>query len=159
MMKQINDFVKHFGTSISLKENLIVEKKNKYFLLGAKLKEVVSKDFYYAGVYLGKVKKGVFFPGFNLLAMIGDSRDANKVVVNEKTEWLFIVGRDIFKQGIVEVTGSKRKGDYTIVLNKRGEFLGFGKMLRNIDEETNKSEVVVKNISDIGDFLRREKQR
>jgi ribosome biogenesis protein Nip4 len=157
-MRDINDFVKRFRTSISLKENLIVEKKNRYFLLDTRLKEVISKDFYCAGVYLGKLKKGVFFPGFNLLAMIGDNKDANKIMLDERTEWLFIVGRDIFKQGIVEVTGSKKRGDYTIVMNQHGECLGFGKVLCNIDEEVNKR-VVVKNISDIGDFLRREKQR
>jgi ribosome biogenesis protein Nip4 len=157
-MKQINDFVKRFGTSISLKENLLVEKKNRYFLLDTRLKEIVSKDFYYAGVYLGKLKKGVFFPGFNLLALIGDNKDANKITLDERTEWLFIVGRDVFKRGIVEVTGSKKRGDYTIVLNQHGECLGFGKVLHNIHEEMNKREVVVKNISDIGDFLRREKQ-
>jgi ribosome biogenesis protein Nip4 len=156
-MKQINNFVKRFGTSISLKENLIVEKKNRYFLLDIRLKEVISKDFYYAGVYLGKVKKGVFFPGFNLLEMIGDRTDANKIMVDKRTEWLFIVGRDIFRRGIVEAKGSKKKGDYTIMMNQHGECLGFGKILRNIDEEMNKHEVVVKNISDIGDFLRREK--
>ncbi|NWF97272.1 MAG: hypothetical protein HXY34_14130, partial [Candidatus Thorarchaeota archaeon] len=41
--------------------------------------------------------------------------------------------------------------------NKYGECLGFGKILHNLEETREK--VAVKNISDIGDFLRREKQQ
>lgn len=77
-------------------------------------------------------------------------------MVDEKTAWLFICGRDIFKRGITNISGSKRKGDYTLILNQHEECLGFGKILHNIGDDRN-SKVVVKNISDIGDFLRREK--
>ena len=89
-------------------------------------------DFYYAGLYLGKVgKKGVFFPSFNLLNMLVDVA-ANKVVVDRKAAWLFICGRDIFREGIVKVMGSKRKGDATLVLNEFGECLGFGKIMEDL---------------------------
>jgi ribosome biogenesis protein Nip4 len=53
--------------------------------------------------------------------------------------------------------GSKRTGDYTLVLNEHKECLGFGKIMHSLGE--GKSGVAVKNISDIGDFLRREKQQ
>jgi hypothetical protein len=55
------------------------------------------------------------------------------------------------------VKGSKRKGDYTLTLNRHGECLGFGKILFNLDRKI--EGVTVKNISDIGDFLRREKHQ
>jgi len=42
-------------------------------------------------------------------------------------------------------------------LNQYDECLGFGKILHSLDAE--KEGAVVKNISDIGDFLRREKRR
>lgn len=155
-MKLINDFVSQFGVSISLDENFIVEKQNRYFLLTPNLRKLISKDFFYAGNYLGKMKDGVFFPSFNLLRFIATRKEANKMVIDEKTEWLFICGRDIFKRGIIEIKGSKRKSNYTLILNQHDECLGFGKILHNIDEENNKKKVVVKNISDIGDFLRRE---
>ena len=77
------------------------------------------------------------------------------MVVDAKTAWLFICGRDIFKRGIVKVEGSNKKDAYTLVLNQHGECLGFGKILYDLDGE--KGRVAVKNISDIGDFLRREK--
>lgn len=156
-MKPIKDFVRQFRTSIDLDESLIVKKQNRYFLLNEDLKLQIQRDFFYAGVYLGKVKGTIFFPSFTLLAMIA-KRKANKVTVDKKTAWLFICGRDIFKQGILNVTGSKRKGDYALIQNEYNECLGFGKILRNMRDQKEKSKVFVKNILDIGDFLRREKK-
>ncbi|MEM3696367.1 MAG: PUA domain-containing protein [Candidatus Bathyarchaeia archaeon] len=153
-MKLLKEFVSRFGVSITLKENFITRRGNRYFLLNEKLKKLVEKDFFYAGVYLGKVKNGKFFPSFNLLSMIAEKK-ANKIFVDKRSEWLFICGRDIFKQGITKVVGSKRKGDYALILNQHGECLGFGKILCDLDEIA--EGVAVKNISDIGDFLRREK--
>jgi ribosome biogenesis protein Nip4 len=154
MIKTIDDFVSLLDASLSLDENLIVKKQNRYFLLNESLKKLILKDFFYAGVYLGKTKDRKVFPSFNLLGMIAQGK-ANKVVVDKKTAWLFICGRDIFKQGIVKVMGSKKRGDYTLVLNMHGECLGFGRILCDLDTEIRG--VAVKNISDIGDFLRREK--
>jgi ribosome biogenesis protein Nip4 len=154
-MTVISDFVSKFNTAVSLTEDLIVKKSNRYFLLNDELRRLMKKDFFYAGLYLGKAKNDTFFPSFNLLAMIARA-DSNKMAVDSKTEWLFICGRDIFKQGITSISKSRKKGDYTLVLDKHGECLGFGKILHSIDQgERNK--VIVKNIADIGDFLRRER--
>jgi ribosome biogenesis protein Nip4 len=155
-MKPLKNFVSQFGGSISLDENLMVKKENRYFLLNESLKKLIAKDFFYAGAYLGKIKNGKFFPSFSLLRIISQRR-ANKVIVDDKTAWLFICGRDIFKQGIVKAVGSKRKSAYTLILNEHGECLGFGRILGNLSEE--KDDVAIKDISDIGDFLRREKQQ
>jgi ribosome biogenesis protein Nip4 len=152
-MKPLKDFVNQFGGSISLDESLMIKKKNRYFLLNEGLKKLVTKDFFYAGTYLGKIKNGKFFPSFSLLRMIAE-RKANKIIVDKKTEWLFICGRDIFKQGIIKVMDLKKRGEYTLILNQHEECLGFGKIIHNLNGE--KNELAVKNISDIGDFLRRE---
>ena len=153
-MKPIKDFVRQFDANISLDESLIVKKENRYFLINKKLKKLITKDFFYVGIYLGKTRNGKFFPSFNLLSMIAE-KEANKINVDKKTVWLFICGRDIFKQGIIKVMGSKRKGDHTLILNQHRECLGFGRILHNLDEE--RGGAAVKNISDVGDFLRREK--
>jgi ribosome biogenesis protein Nip4 len=154
MIKPIRDFATLFGTKLSLPESLIVKKGNRFFLLTTELKKLALKDFFYAGTFLGEVKNGGFFPGFDLLRMMAEQK-ANGVVVDKKTEWLFICGRDIFRQGITEVTGPGRKGDYVLVLNQHGECLGFGQTIRDLDKQ--KEGVSIENISDIGDFLRREK--
>ena len=157
-MKAIKNFIEQFRASIALDENLIVRKKNRYYLLNENLKKQIQQEFFYAGVYLGKLKGAIFFPSFPLLTMMAEGK-ANKIVLDKKTAWLFICGRDIFKQGILEANGTKRKGDYTLILNEHNDCLGFGKILRNIRKEQDANEVVVKNILDIGDFLRRERQQ
>ncbi|MGQ9641411.1 MAG: hypothetical protein ACUVUF_04705 [Candidatus Bathycorpusculaceae bacterium] len=149
------DFVKQFHAKLSLEENRVVKKRNKYFLLDEKLQKFIMNGFFYVGIYLGKIENGKFFPSVNLLNMIVE-KAANKVTVDKKTEWLFVCGRDIFRQGIIRVNGSKKKGDYTLVLNVYGECLGFGQIKRSLDEEG--VGVYVKNMFDIGDFLRRERQ-
>ncbi|MGQ9507275.1 MAG: hypothetical protein ACUVTB_05385 [Candidatus Bathycorpusculaceae bacterium] len=156
VMELLKDFVSRFGTSITLKEDLIVERENRYFLLNEKLKKLMGGNFFYAGIYLGKVKNGKFFPSFILLSMITEKK-ANQIFVDKRSEWLFICGRDVFKRGITKAVGSKRKGDYALILNQYGECLGFGKILCNLDEIG--KGVAVKNISDLGDFLRREKHQ
>ena len=155
-MKPINDFISRFETSVNLDEKFIVRKQNRFFLINETLRLQIQKDFFYVGAYLGKVKDGIFFPSFILLAMMAETK-ANKTMVDKKTAWLFICGRDVFKRGIIQMTGSKSKGDYTLVLNQNNECLGFGKILRNINEEKDKSKVIVINISNLGDFLKREK--
>jgi ribosome biogenesis protein Nip4 len=89
--------------------------------------------------------------------MIAETK-ANKLVVDKKTAWLFICGRDIFKKGILKGNRLK-KGDCTLILNERKECLGFGKTTCNLRGEADANKVVVKNILDIGDFLRREKRQ
>lgn len=155
-MKEILDFTARFKTTINLNEKLVVKRKKRYFLLSENLKSHLKKNWYYIGVYLGKTQGDKFFPSFNLLAMMARGR-ARKIVVDRKTEWLFICGRDIFKRGMLRATGSMRKGDYALVVNRHGECLGFGRVLCNVDEAVEKQKVIVRNVSDIGDFLRRER--
>ena len=154
-MKAVVRFAFQLGAKVALNADFVVEKSGRYFLLSEALQKVVRKDFYYAGTYLGKVKNGKFFPSFNLLAMLARG-EANKVVVEKKAAWMFICGRDVFRKGVVAVRGSRKKGDHTLVLNEFGECLGFGKIIGSLDEAAKNSEVVVRNVSDIGDFLRRE---
>jgi ribosome biogenesis protein Nip4 len=154
MIERIRDFVDLFGAEIRLDEDLLVRRVGKFYLLNEELRKTVREGFFYAGLLLGAKKNGEFKPSFELLRMIAEGR-ANKVVVDSRTEWLFICGRDIFKRGIVDMEGSKREGDYVVVLNETGDCLGFGKIVSNLDNVKNK--VFVKNMLDIGDFLRRER--
>jgi ribosome biogenesis protein Nip4 len=155
-MKLMMDFINRFKSPFRFDEKSIVKEKNRFFLLNAHLREAAVEGFFYTGIYLGKVKNDKFFPSFPLLSMIAEGK-ANKVTVNEKTEWLFICGRDVFKRGIVKAVGSKKKGACTLVINQHEECLGFGRIIADLDETSRG--VVVKNISDVGDFLRREKTR
>ncbi len=146
-----------FNASIPLDERRIVRSRNRYYLLSKKLKQQAPKGFFYIGSYLGAIKGASFFPSFLLLAMIAE-RKANKLVIDKKTAWLFICGRDIFQQGILKENNLK-KGDYTLIMNEHNECLGFGKIMHNLRGVPDANKVAVKNILDIGDFLRREKRQ
>lgn len=146
-----------FNASIPLDESRIVRSRNRYYLLSKKLKHQVPKGFFYIGSYLGAIKGASFFPSFLLLAMIAE-RKANKLVIDKKTAWLFICGRDIFQQGILKENNLK-KGDYTLIMNEHNKCLGFGKIMHNLRGVPDANKVAVKNILDIGDFLRREKRQ
>ena len=153
MTKPITDFATRINAKLVLDSRLVVEKEGRYYLLNKRLQGIARKDFFYAGKYLGKARDAKFFPSFNLLTMLVETK-ANKVVVDDKAAWLFICGRDIFSNRITAVYGSKRRGDHTLILNRFGECLGFGRITGDL---TAKDEAAaVKNISDVGDFLRRE---
>ena len=152
-MKQLEGFASLFGAKIQFNSEFTVEKNQRFYMLSPRLRKIQG-NFYYAGLYLGKVKNGVFFPSFNLLDMLLPVA-ANKVIVDRKAAWLYICGRDIFGSGIVKVMGSKRKGDATLVLNEFGECLGFGRLAGDLGGSADS--VAIKNVLDVGDFLRREK--
>ena len=153
-MRQISNFLSKFNANMSLDENLVVKKDDRYFLLDLNLKSLIRNDFLYAGIYLGRNENDTFLPSFNLLAMMART-EANKITVDEKSEWLFICGRDVFKRGITRLSGPRRRGDYTLILNEQGDCLGFGRITRDLNDR-DEGKVAVKNIADIGDFLRRE---
>lgn len=154
MKDPMQHFAKQFKTALDFDTKLTTYQKGKHFLLTEDLRRLQSRDFFFAGTYLGESKKSKFFPSFSLLRMIANHK-ANKITVDEKTEWLFICGRDIFRRGIIEKS-SISKGEYVLVMNRYAECLGFGRVLRNLNAQT--EGVVVENILDIGDFLRRERQ-
>lgn len=154
--KVITNFAATFDIDIGLNPDLIVEKGGRYYLVNAVLKPLVKPDFYYAGVYLGKAKEGKFFPSFNLLSMLA-KKDSSRIVVDRKTAWLFICGRDILAKGILRVFGSGKKHTNVLVLNEFGECLGFGRIVGNLTDKSKIDELAVRNVSDVGDFLRRER--
>jgi ribosome biogenesis protein Nip4 len=159
LTEPIKRFIKSFDAEISLKKALIERKGGKFFLINQNLKSLIEKssgEYYYAGVFLGELKNKRFIPSLPLVFMIAE-KARNKIFVNDKAAWLFICGRDIFKEGIVHAEGSIKRGNRTLIFNMHGECLGFGRIRQNLDEV--KKGVAVENILDIGDFLRRERSR
>jgi len=152
----ITDFASQFGVQIALNLDLMAEKTGRFYLVHPALKPLVREDFFSAGVYLGKAKEGKFFPSFYLLGMLA-KKEAARILLDKKSAWLFICGRDILRQSIVRIQGQGKKDTNTLVFNEFGECLGFGRIVENLRDSTNGNEIVVKNVLDIGDFLRRER--
>lgn len=156
-MKIIEHFLIQFGIRRFDKgNNEMFVQDNKYYLITSQMHEIINrtKKPFFAGTYIGKARGRKFFPSVNLLNMMAQN-SRNKVWVNDKTAWLFVCGRDIFSGGIEKSTPCVYKGIITLILNKNNEVLGFGKAVKKLTEKG----VVIDNIFDIGDFLRREKKK
>ena len=154
--RAITDFAAQFGVQIALNVDLMVEQAGRFYLVNPALKPLVRQDFFSAGVFLGKAKEGKFFPSFNLLGMLAKMGDY-RIVVDRKAAWLFICGRDVLGKSIVRVQGPGNKDTNTLVFNEFGECLGFGRIVEKLSGATMDNMVLVRNVSDIGDFLRRER--
>ena len=154
--KTITTFAQTFGVDIAFNPEFTVEKNGRFYLVNAALKPLIKQDFFYVGVYLGKTKEGKFFPSFNLLSILA-KKDANRILVDSKAAWLFICGRDILVKGIHRVLGSAKKNSNVLVENEFAECLGFGRIVGNLSAKDESNDIAVRNVSDIGDFLRRER--
>tara|TARA_Y100000294_G_C8511445_1_gene318994 strand:- start:680 stop:1105 length:426 start_codon:yes stop_codon:yes gene_type:complete len=125
----------------------IINIGRKYYLVNSSLvdiKDKVGEEVFSIGVYLGEVKNNKFMASIELINILSKLSD-KKIVVNDKAEWLFVCGRDIFKKSIL--SGNVKSGKEYFVQNSKDENLGLGKF--NGD--------VVKNIVDKGMYLRMEK--
>ncbi len=140
----INEFINKFTT-----ENLgnIIKIGRGYYLVDSsllKIKDKIGKDVFSIGVFLGEVKSKKFIPSIQLIDLLS-TKSNKKIVVNNKAEWLFLCGRDVFKQSII--SGSLKTGKEYFVTNSKNENLGLGKF----------DGKVVKNLIDKGQYLRIER--
>jgi ribosome biogenesis protein Nip4 len=154
--RAITDFASQFGVQIALNVDLMVETAGRFYLVNPALKPLIRKDFFSAGVFLGKAKEGKFFPSFTLLGMLA-KMGANRIILDKKSAWLFICGRDVLGKSILRVQGPGKKDTNTLVFNEFGECLGFGRIAEKLSVSAESNEIVVRNVLDIGDFLRRER--
>ena len=114
-----------------------------------KIDASMNRTAFSAGLYLGEQKGAKFMPSLALLDMLG--RASHRwVSVDDKAEWLFLCGRDVFAKSVVK---ANVKSGMVLVANKRGEILGYGKIAGSLEKADS---VYIKNHLDRGDFLRRE---
>ena len=154
--KVITNFAAQFGLQVAFNPDLVIEKNGRFYLINECLLPLVRHDFFYIGVFLGKAKEGKFFPSFNLLSILA-KEGGNRVVLDRKSAWLFICGRDVLAKSILRIHGSGKKNTNTLVLNEFGECLGFGRIVGKLSGDGKSDEIAVRNVSDVGDFLRRER--
>ncbi len=154
-MNLIENFIQKLGSKISFSSENVLNKKGKLFLINKKLRKDLQNNFFYAGLYLGEKKQGKFFPSFNLLSVLSEQK-ANKVTIDKKAAWLFIYGKNIFRERILKVEGNEKKRALTLVINNTNDCLGFGEIIFDLNKKQKKGDSVIKNLLDLGDFLRRE---
>ncbi|MEK6816492.1 MAG: hypothetical protein AABY09_02685 [Nanoarchaeota archaeon] len=126
---------------------------NAYYIIPKELKEIESfTKPVMMGLYLGEDRKEKFFPSLALLTILAKTSE-EKVCVKDIGEMDFVYGKDLRKRHILKFEGETKIGFLKIVVNKNGECLGYGKIIG----EKNSEGVIVKNVLDIGDYIRREK--
>lgn len=141
--KNIDEFITMFTESPSFK---YVKKGKNYFLQNDDLNDFVDLRFSCYSLPLGE--DGKFFkPSLFLLELLS-KESSNKIFLNDTAEWLFLCGRDAF---LSNISKNNSKGNVFLVQNSRDENLGLGTKTKH------KGKVIIKNIVDRGNFLRREK--
>jgi ribosome biogenesis protein Nip4 len=123
---------------------------NQYFLLNDEMRSfILDKNLLvYAGEYLGKDQRQ-FIPSSILLEKLAEESSTKKVYVEQNAGWLFVCGKDLFEENIIDVAGKLTLGQYYLVM-MGDSCLGYGRY------ETSANRRVIHNLFDIGDFLRRE---
>jgi ribosome biogenesis protein Nip4 len=148
MTEMIHDFIKKF-TDEDLGQ--IVKIRDSYYLVNDELMSVagqIKDQPQQIGVYLGEDDH----PSLALIDVISKKSD-RKLVVDDKGEFLFICGRDLMGQSIKK---SNVKEGLVLVQNVHDENLGYGRIIGELNK---KDTIVVKNLLDRGDFLRREMRK
>jgi ribosome biogenesis protein Nip4 len=143
----LEEFLKPFGMKKAIDAQLV---GRSHFII--KDKQFLGKRPVYSGECIAHIRGPVLIPSIDFLQQIG--KEARKqIVVNEKAEWLYICGRDVFAKGIIS-HNNPMIGDRVVVLNKHKECLGYGDVIAPLDGKR----VVIKRLFDIGDLLRRERK-
>ncbi len=106
----------------------------------------------FVGTFLGKQHGERFAPGVALLELLAPH--AAKVEVSDKAAWLFVCGKDVLQPSILSATHAIKLHQRVLVMCK-SEVIGIGKVMGSMTEQ----KTIIKNVFDIGDFLRRERPR
>jgi ribosome biogenesis protein Nip4 len=150
-MKTLKDFLEVVGANYEPKEKTLLNINNKRFEIEDCLRKLIVKRdrLVYAGRLLGREKQ-VFVPSPWILEKVASCEGTNKIHVDRETGWLFLCGRDVFEKNFKKVDGELNLGTFFLVLTE-GNCLGYGKI------ETFNNILILRNIYDLGDFLRRER--
>lgn len=150
-MRSLNEFLTAIGAEHGYDEEKLLKINTKRFSVGEELGNFVldRRQLVYAGRYLGKTKRE-FLPSSILLDELSRVEGLNRIHVDAETAWLFVCGRDIFGENVRRVEGEFADGNAFLVMFG-GSCLGYGVV------EPSEGRLILRNVLDIGDFLRRER--
>ena len=153
-MRLLKKFLEGVGSALTVDEERLLRINNRRFTVGENLDDFIFRwdNLVYAGKLLGKDRK-LFHPSPTLLQEIASEEGSlNRVHVDRETGWLFVCGRDVFEESIVRKEGEFEEGILSLVMLEES-CLGYGRV------ESFREKMILKNVFDIGDFLRRERWR
>jgi ribosome biogenesis protein Nip4 len=146
-LRLLRRFLEQVGSKMD-PEVLMIDSKR--FTLGQEMgrQRFSRENLVYAGTYLGRNRR-LFEPGSPLLQMLAAEEGTRKVHLDRDAAWLFVCGRDVFEESIRRVEGALELGGIYLVMFD-GRCVGYGRF------ETSAGIHVIRNLFDLGDFLRRE---
>jgi ribosome biogenesis protein Nip4 len=149
-MRLMMRLLRGLGSGYTPGEDEVLRINDKYFTLSLSLREglKVRGGLVYAGRYLGRDRR-LFQPSALLLEALAREPGTRKVHVGRDAAWLFVCGRDLFEESVERVEGELALGGYYLVVYV-GRCVGYGRY------ETAGDRRIIRNLFDIGDFLRRE---
>lgn len=114
---------------------------------------------YSTGLGIGEIKDGEF-----ILSLSGgefiSKYTKRKAVINDKAEQLFLYKRNILGKSVLDIDNSLNKMDKLLIFNEKEDYLGIGQLLIDKSEITSlefSNQIVLKNIVDLGWYLRKGK--
>ena len=153
-MRLLKKILEGVGSSLTVEEERLLRINNRRFTVGENLDDYIFRwdNLVYAGKLLGKDRR-LFQPSPTLLQEVAsEEAPLNRVHVDRETGWLFVCGRDIFEESILRKEGAFKEGGLSLVMMDE-DCLGYGRV------EIFQGKKILKNVFDIGDFLRRERWR
>ncbi len=156
-ISSLQEFVSQFTAKKLFDEKQLLQMGTEFFLVEPELMALnkkLQKQLAYIGIYLGRFGAQHFIPSVWLVEQLGKNAE-KKVFVNEKGEWLFVCGRNLWGGNIAKIEGELNKGDLAFVFNRYGECLGYGAVVA----EKLAKKAFLDRIFDIGDLIRRERRK
>ncbi len=149
-MRELGDFLASIGASYEPKGAMVNLNDRRFAVASGVAAHIHDRGrLVYAGRLLGRTREE-FAPGAGLLRELCKLEGPHKAWVNERVGWLFACGRDVFVDSITRKEGKLTEGSGFLVM-MGDDCLGYGKV------ETRQGKTIIRNVFDVGDFLRRER--
>ena len=116
----------------------------------------------YSGIVIGNIKGKKFTPNLNFADLIvnhNPNLNYPYAVLENKGSNLFIYGRDIMGNSIVDFFKEIKENQILIILNQKKEVLGIGRSRFNNNLITQNDKIVIDNVQDIGTHYLKEENR
>jgi ribosome biogenesis protein Nip4 len=156
MPRTFQEFCKQFSDDEKRDKELVhvVKIGRRYFYdpLGL-LKKAQEWEVFSVGLYLGEERRE-FQPTSALIDLLS-ARSEARVIVGSKAAYLFLCGRDILMDGVLD-PGEFEHNELVFIADEHHETLGFGKIVSHYDRKM-RNKTYVKHILDKGEYLRRER--
>jgi len=149
-VRLLRRLLRELNSTYRQEEADVVRINDKYFTLSPTLRDGLKarKGLVYAGRYLGRDRR-LFQPSAPLLEALAGEPGTRKVHVGRDAAWLFACGRDLFEESVEKAEPELILGAHYLVVYG-GRCVGYGRY------ETAGDRHIIRNLFDIGDFLRRE---